>query len=182
MTLEQRIANLEHQNRRWRAIAIATIMIATLGVTMGSSAQNCGTVVAQRFVLVDQCGNQRGEWTLNQNEPSIAMYGSNPNKNKQSIALLGVSPLNQKPAQLILNGNNRSTRVIVESAESYSSAAVWGFGDTSRYAQIITGPNASSELQLTYGNLVRVNAIADQSESQVLVRASGGQEKSLKVP
>lgn len=182
MTLEQRVTELERQNRRWKKVGLATIFVAMLGVTMGASSWCCGTLTANRFVLVDACGNQRGEWMFNENEPVLRLYGSNPDETKRSLALFGISPINQKAAFVSLLGEKRKTRVLVEAAETYSKAAVHGYGEQRREVEMITGPNSAPELQLSYDSRVRVRNRVEPASSEVTVISSSGDKKSLKIP
>ena len=185
MSLEQRVAELEQQNRRWKKVGLFTIFVAMLGVTMGASRWCCGTLTANRFVLVDAFGNQRGEWTFNENEPVLRLYGSNPDESKRSLALLGISPINQKAAFVSLHGDKHKNTVVLEATETTSTASVNGFADHSSEdsrVEMTASSVSTPELQVSYAGRVRVRNRALTSESEVTVISPNGDTKSLKIP
>ncbi len=188
MTTDQRLASLEQQVRLFKRTTIVLLAVSAVVVFSGAkrwsrwcseTSTTPGTVYAQRFVLVDSAGNERGDLHLVENEPLLELYGSGGERG--SLVQLGVSPNNQRPAILGLHSNGRTTRVNLEAAEQYVHARVWGNGTPLRYAELKAGPDTAPGLSINWGTNVNLHARAFGSRSEVLVRA-GNQEKKLVVP
>lgn len=91
-TLEGRITLLERQNRRQRRALLAVPLVALiLGAGAGQVADWKGkSVTAEKFILVDTDGKERGAWFVNEGEPVLEFY----NKDHSLILNAGRSPEN----------------------------------------------------------------------------------------
>lgn len=183
MTIEQRVEKLERQNRVYKRAGLTVFVLATVIVSMGARrwCSTMCTVRANRFVLTDSCGNERGELTLFNNEPLLRLYGSGADENKRPLVSLGISSANHRPAYLSLLSENRKTRVSLQAREQHANASVWGIGDPIQYSEIIAGPDSAPGLRVTFDGQTRVHAIAQPNKSEVLVRI-GDQTDDLAVP
>lgn len=86
-TLEERLARLERQGRRWRAAAL--LLLLAMGVLLtaafgGQSQFDHGFILpprqpegvrARAFLLTDREGKVQGEWTVERGQPVLKFYG-----------------------------------------------------------------------------------------------------------
>lgn len=73
--LAARLDTLERRARRWRAGAVALLVLAAAGATLGLARRQPDEVSARRFVLVDGDGQARGEWALGEHGPMLVLRG-----------------------------------------------------------------------------------------------------------
>ena len=66
--LSERVAKLERENR-WMKVGLVGLIAAL--VFVGFTSQDSAVLEANRFVLVDSTGTQRGEWTFNEQGPML---------------------------------------------------------------------------------------------------------------
>ena len=86
--VEERLARLEKQQRRWRAAALTLAVAVGVLLTAAFAGQNefdRGFILphppegvrARSFVLTDQSGKVQGEWTTEGGQPVLRFYGPN---------------------------------------------------------------------------------------------------------
>ena len=86
--LEERVAKLEKQGRRWRAAALALVVMMGVLLTAAFTGQNDfdrGFILpprgegirARAFVLTDREGKVQGEWNIEGGQPVLKFYGPN---------------------------------------------------------------------------------------------------------
>ncbi|HEY5676529.1 MAG TPA: hypothetical protein VIR81_07090 [Myxococcales bacterium] len=86
--VEERLARLEKQQRRWRAAALTLAVAVGVLLTAAFAGQNefdRGFILphppegvrARAFVLTDQSGKVQGEWTTEGGQPVLRFYGPN---------------------------------------------------------------------------------------------------------
>ena len=63
MSIENRLAKLEAQNRLLRTVVVGAFALAVLPWLLGSDDAAEDAVRAKQFILVDDSGNPRGEWS-----------------------------------------------------------------------------------------------------------------------
>lgn len=97
MNIENRLAKLEAQNRLLRTVVVGAFALAVLPWLLGSDDAAEDVVRAKQFVLVDDSGNPRGEWSyqtktgtaelrlqLGQSSPAISLVAG-PNETSASL-------------------------------------------------------------------------------------------------
>ena len=86
--LEERLARLEKDGRRWRAATLLLAAVLGVLITAAFAGQNefdRGFILphppegvrARAFVLTDQSGKVQGEWTIEGAQPVLKFYGPN---------------------------------------------------------------------------------------------------------
>lgn len=92
LTLEQRVASLERQNRRQRLALLAIPFVALLiGAGAAEMADWKGkSITTEKLVLVDGAGKERGAWYVHKGEPVLEFY----NTDHSLILNVGKSPEN----------------------------------------------------------------------------------------
>lgn len=84
--LEERLARLEKEGRRWRAAALLLALLAGVFLTAAFAGQgqfDRGFIVppqgvgirARAFLLTDREGKVQGEWTTEGGQPVLKFYG-----------------------------------------------------------------------------------------------------------
>jgi hypothetical protein len=87
--LEERLARLERQERRWRAATLLLAVVVGVLLTAAFAGQNQfdrGFILppqrpegirARAFLLTDREGKLQGEWTVEGGQPVLKFYGTN---------------------------------------------------------------------------------------------------------
>jgi hypothetical protein len=85
--MEERLARLERQGRRWRMAALALLLALAVFLTAAFTWQNQfdrGFILppqrpegirARAFLLTDPNGKVQGEWTIEGGQPVLKLYG-----------------------------------------------------------------------------------------------------------
>ena len=121
-TLANRIQQLERSNRRMRLAITTMACVLTLAVTMGAACHTYCELRAQRFVLVDEEGNQRATLGFDQGEPNLEMIGSSGS----SQIRLGIVEAHDDSARLYLKNKHTGT-----SNDSFISVTATSVGGSS---------------------------------------------------
>jgi hypothetical protein len=83
--IEQRLAKLESQVRRWKLATLVLVVMAGGFAFMGAGADEpksikVDSVAAKQFLLVDSEGQQRGEWDVDERGgPGFVIHGTGAN-------------------------------------------------------------------------------------------------------
>lgn len=85
MNIEQRLQRLEIENRRLKRIGFVLVLVPAMAVLMGQAAPDKEKAVrANRFVLTDSEGNERGVFEVKKNgQPALNFFDTNGNKRIQ---------------------------------------------------------------------------------------------------
>jgi hypothetical protein len=76
MDLEQRIENLERQNRRLKLGGLASLVLLSLVFLLGQAGGVSEEIAAKKFLLMDDAGNYRGVLNVAQGVPTLALLDS----------------------------------------------------------------------------------------------------------
>src|SRR5258708_29071639 len=84
--VEQRLNRLERSNRRLKLAVSACLLCAAVMMLMGAASPTTKVIDAEKVVLHDSAGNERGELFANENAWGLVLF----NKNKTRAASLVV--------------------------------------------------------------------------------------------
>ncbi len=138
MTLEQRLDNLERSNRNMRAGLVVCLLVAIALLTMASRPTAPKVLEAEKIVLRDQNGNERGQLFANEKSWGLVLFTES---GKQALGLIGSTIVNG----LLISDQNGYGRQIFTSDTNQTT---WGiFHPGSKVAQIeITDKLAGTEI------------------------------------
>jgi hypothetical protein len=103
--IEERLQHLEQSNRRLKALAIACLLSAISVISMGAKVSSPKIVEAERFVLKDASGNERGQIFANEKVWGFVFF----NEDGSRAASIAVSPEINALMLADHNGNMRQT-------------------------------------------------------------------------
>jgi hypothetical protein len=115
--IEQRLAKLESQVRRWKLATLVLVVMTGGFAFMGAGADEpksikVDSVTAKKFLLVDPEGRQRGEWYVDEDGwPEFVMHGAGANSKERLQRSIGLT-CNDKNCMLNLEYNGRSITAI----------------------------------------------------------------------
>ena len=100
MILEQRVTHLEAERQRLKRWAGGAVVLLALVVCLGQAApRQPSELKAERFVLVDAEGRERGLLAVEDGEPTLALHDAKSN----DALWLTVSKVTGKPAFYLLD-------------------------------------------------------------------------------
>jgi hypothetical protein len=137
MTLEQRLDNLERSNRDMRALVILLLAVTAL-FTMAARPTAPKVLEAEKIVLRDPNGNERGQLFANEKSWGLVLYTEN---GQQALGLIASTTVNG----LLISDQNGYGRQVFTSDNSQTT---WGiFHPGSKVAQIeITDKQVGAEI------------------------------------
>ena len=118
MTLEKRICDLERSNRRMRAAFSVCLCCAVAMILMGASSPAPKVLEAQKIILRDGAGNERGELFATDASAGLILFNKN---NSKAAAFVVGSELNA----LLLFDQNGNIRQSVSSSMDESAWNVY---------------------------------------------------------
>jgi hypothetical protein len=138
MTLEQRLQNLERSNRRMRFGLILSLLITGGFVTMGARSTPPKVIEAEKFILRDSSGNERGQLFANDKSWGLVLFTENGQKALGLVASSGINGL-------LISDQDGADRQMFTSDRNQTT---WGiFRPGSKLAQLeITDNPAGEEL------------------------------------
>ena len=144
MNIEQRVQQLEQQNRRFR-LGLTVVVVALCGVVTMAATRQIG-YVSNDFTLVDDRGDQRGYFSIVNDRPVLVMYGDD---GRPAIVLDSATP---SGPQLTVGGQS-GPRVSMGTADETAFLAVSKSSDRSEQISLHAGS--------AKGATVRVNTNAE---------------------
>lgn len=88
MTLEERVARMERQNRRFKRMGALAILLASSFLLSGAAAQGPRRIVAEEIYLVDSAGRERGALLVTK-EGSVGFWLRDATGKFRSVYSLG---------------------------------------------------------------------------------------------
>ena len=73
MDLQRRVELLERQNSWFKRIGIATVLLVIVAISMGQAPKKAETIEAEKFVIVDEHGAQRGIFGIDQGDAILIL-------------------------------------------------------------------------------------------------------------
>ncbi len=138
MTLEQRLDDLERSNRRMRAGLVVCLLAAIVLFTMAARPSAPKVLEAEKIVLRDTNGNQRGQLFASEKSWGLVLYTEG---GQQALGLIASTTVNG----LLISDQNGYGRQMFTSDKNQTT---WGiFHPGSKVAQVeITDKLAGTEL------------------------------------
>src|SRR5712691_9591992 len=91
MTLEQRLDNLERSNRKMRAGLVMCLLVAIALFTLGARPSAPKVLEAEKIVLRDTNGNERGQLFANEKSWGLVLYTES---GQQALGLVASTAVN----------------------------------------------------------------------------------------
>jgi hypothetical protein len=173
MTLEQRLDNLERSNRKMRAGLVMCLLVAIALFTIAARPTVPKVLEAEKIVLRDTNGNERGQLFANEKSWGLVLYTES---GQQALGLVASTALNG----LLISDQSGYARQTLTSDRNQST---WGiFHPGSKLAQIeITDKLEGTEIVLRdRSDVQRVElAVTDKGPGLALSDANGAMRTVL---
>lgn len=160
LTIEERLARLESQNRQLRKIGLICAGVACSAILSGAAAfyHVPDEIVAKSFLLKDDDGHLYGRFSGNNGQPQLVLYDKSGDQ-RIKLEVDGVIPTAQL-SRITMFGLNRNEVIRAEGSassvisvknEDRSSVSLCAFG-TRPFASVVTRPSPQDEHRAYLGS------------------------------
>ena len=178
-SIEQRLSRVEDQLSFYRRIAMLACVFAGFAILAGMKDGRDETVRAQRFVLLDEKGYERGVWKLDNVGQRLELRSADGKR----MAFLAVEEGPRQITMVGAEGQRNNNRVWLQVMKDHSDGQGHGFltvGSNEKKVELVAGDQISPQLLIMRDGVSRVSAVAEINRSTIAVNM-GEKEKRLEV-